>query len=273
LNEGGGVGLKDGKAIRNSVQTSEKVSVSFQLEVKNSGGHSSVPRKDNAIYHLAGGLVRLSNFDFPLHLNDTTRAYFEKTAQFENENTAADIHAVLSDPPDPAALARLSTSPLYNAQLRTACVATMLQGGHAVNALPQLATAKVNCRIMPGEPVDGVKATLERVLADDQIAVTQIDQAVLSEPSKLNEEIGGAIEKLSHEFWPGAVVVPIMSTGATDGSYLRNAGIPTYGHSGMANDINDIRAHGKDERVPIKSFYEGDEYLYRLVKTLSGGGS
>jgi acetylornithine deacetylase/succinyl-diaminopimelate desuccinylase-like protein len=126
---------------------------------------------------------------------------------------------------------------------------------------------------MPGEPVDGVKATLERVLADDQIAVTQIDQAVLSVPSKLNEEIGSAIEKLSHEFWPTAVVLPIMSAGATDGSYLRNAGIPTYGHSGMANDINDIRAHGKDERVLIKSFYEGDEYLYRLVKSLSGGGS
>ena len=273
LNEGGGVGLKDGKAIRNSVQTSEKVSVSFQLEVKNSGGHSSVPRKDNSIYHLAAGLVRLSSFDFPLHLNDTTRAYFGKIAQFENEKTAADIRAVLSDKPDPAALARLSANPGYNAQFRTTCVATMLQGGHAVNALPQLATAKVNCRIMPGEPVDGVKATLERVLADDQIAVTQTDQAVLSEPSKLNEEIGGAIEKLSHEFWPNAVVLPVMSTGATDGSYLRNAGIPTYGHSGMANDINDIRAHGKDERVPVTSFYEGDEYLYRLVKTLSGGGS
>src|SRR3984957_16835816 len=273
LNEGGGVGLKDGKAIRNSVQTSEKVSVSFQLEVKNSGGHSSVPRKDNSIYHLAAGLVRLSSFDFPLHLNDTTRAYFEKIAQFENEKTAADIHAVLSDKPDPAALARLSANPGYNAQFRTTCVATMLQGGHAVNALPQLATAKVNCRIMPGEPVDGVKATLERVLADDQIAVTQTDQPTLSAPSALSDNIIGPITKLSAEFWPGAVVLPIMSAGATDGSYLRNAGIPTYGHSGMANGINDIRAHGKDERVPIKSFYEGDEYLYRLVKTLSGGGS
>jgi acetylornithine deacetylase/succinyl-diaminopimelate desuccinylase-like protein len=273
LNEGGGVGLKDGKPIRNSVQTSEKVSVSFQLEVRNSGGHSSVPRKDNAIYHLADGLVRLSKFEFPVHLNDTTRAYFEKTAQFESENTAADMRAVVADQPDPDAVGRLSASPLYNAQLRTTCVATMLQGGHAVNALPQLATAQVNCRIMPGEAVDDIKAALVRVLADDQIAVTQIDQAELSEPSKLDEEIGGAIEKLSHEFWPGAVVLPVMSSGATDGSYLRNAGIPTYGHSGMANDIGDIRAHGKDERVPVKSFYQGDEYLYRLVKMLSGGTS
>jgi acetylornithine deacetylase/succinyl-diaminopimelate desuccinylase-like protein len=147
----------------------------------------------------------------------------------------------------------------------------MLEGGHAVNALPQLASAKVNCRIMPGESVDEIKATLERVLADDQITVTKIDQPVLSAPSALHEEIMGAIEKLSREFWPTAVVLPTMSAGATDGSYLRNAGIPTYGHSGLAGDINDIRAHGKDERILIKSFYEGDEYLYRLVKMLAGG--
>jgi acetylornithine deacetylase/succinyl-diaminopimelate desuccinylase-like protein len=149
----------------------------------------------------------------------------------------------------------------------------MLGGGHAINALPQLASASVNCRVMPGEPIDEVKATLERVLADDQIAVTQLGQPVLSAPSALHEEIMGTIEKLSQEFWPGAVVLPTMSAGATDGSYLRNAGIPTYGHSGLAGDINDFRAHGKDERVLVKSFYEGDEYLYRLVKMLSGGGS
>ena len=274
LNEGGGVGLRDGKAIRNSVQTTEKVSQGYLLTVKNRGGHSSVPVRDNAIYHLAEGLVRLSKFSFPHRFNDTTRAYLERMAQFESEQTAADIRAVLSDKPDPAALSftRLASNPGYNAQLRTTCVATMLEGGHAINALPQLATAKVNCRIMPGEPVEEVKATLERVLADDQIAVTQLGTPVLSAPSELHEEIMGAIEKLSQEFWPGAVVLPVMSTGATDGSYLRNAGIPTYGHSGLANDIRELRAHGKDERVMIKSFYEGDEYLYRLVKMLSGGG-
>lgn len=273
LNEGGGVGLKNGKAIRNSVQTSEKVSVSFLLEVKNRGGHSSVPSRDNAIYRLAEGLVRLSKFSFPLNLNETTRAYFERTAQFEGEQTAADMRSVLSDKPDPAAMSfvRLAANPVYNSQLRTTCVATMLEGGHAVNALPQLATAKINCRIMPGEPVDDVKATLERVLADDQITVAQIDKAVLSAPSALHEEIMGAIEKLSGEFWPTAVVLPTMSAGATDGSYLRNAGIPTYGHSGLAGDINDIRAHGKDERILVKSFYDGQEYLYRLVKMLAGG--
>ncbi len=273
LNEGGGVGLKDGKPIRNSVQTSEKVSLSYRLDVKNRGGHSSVPAKDNAIYHLAEGLVRLSKFTFPLHLNETTRAYFERTAQFEGDQTAADMRAALSDKPDPSAMSfvRLAANPVYNAQLRTTCVATMLEGGHAVNALPQLASAKVNCRIMPGESVDEIKATLERVLADDQITVTQLDQPVLSAPSALHEEIMGAIEKLSREFWPTAVVLPTMSAGATDGSYLRNAGIPTYGHSGLAGDVNDVRSHGKDERILIKSFYEGDEYLYRLVKMLAGG--
>src|SRR5580704_7411428 len=208
LNEGGGVGLKDGKAIRNSIQTSEKVSVSFQLEVKNSGGHSSVPRKDNAIYHLADGLSRLATFDFPLHLNDTTRVFFERSAQFESGQMAADMKAVVADKPDPEALARLGNNAGYNAQLRTTCVATMLQGGHAVNALPQLATAKVNCRVMPGEPIEEIKATLVRVLADDQIVVTQEGRAVLSEPSKLSEDIVGAIEKLSRETWPDAIVVP-----------------------------------------------------------------
>jgi acetylornithine deacetylase/succinyl-diaminopimelate desuccinylase-like protein len=243
--------------------------------VKNHGGHSAVPIKDNAIYHLAEGLVRLSKFDFPPKLNETTRAYFDRTAQLEGGQTAADMHAVLSDQLDPAtpSFVRLTANPGYNALLRTTCVATMLEGGQAFNALPQLASATVNCRVMPGEAVDEVKATLERVLADDQITITQIDQPVLSTPSALNEEIMGSIEKLSKEFWPGATVLPTMSAGATDGSYLRNAGIPTYGHSGLAGDVNDSRIHGKDERVLVKSFYEGDEYLYRLVKSLSGGGT
>jgi len=275
LNEGGGVGLKDGKPIRNSVQTSEKVVLNYQLDVKNKGGHSAVPLKDNAIYHLAEGLVRLSKFSFPLKLNETTRAYFERTAQFEGEQTAADIRALLSDKPDPSAMSfvRLAANPVYNSQLRTTCVATMLEGGQAINALPQLASAKVNCRVMPGEPVDEVKATLERILADDQIVVTQLGSPVLSAPSALNEEVMGSIEKLSQQFWPGAVVLPVMSSGATDGSFLRNAGIPTYGHSGLASDVNDGgRIHGKDERVLVKSFYQGEDYLYRLVKMLSGGG-
>jgi acetylornithine deacetylase/succinyl-diaminopimelate desuccinylase-like protein len=273
LNEGGSVGLKNGKPIRNSIQTSEKVSLSYQLEVKNRGGHSSLPTRDNAIYHLAEGLVRLSKFTFPFKLNETTRAYFERIAQFEGDQMAADIRSVISGHPDPASmsLVRLSVNPAYNAQLRTTCVATMLEGGHAYNALPQVARATVNCRIMPGEPVDEVKATLVRVLADDQISVAQIDEPVLSAPSALHQEIMGAVEKVSDEFWPGTPIVPTMSAGATDGSYLRNAGIPTYGHSGLASDVDDVRVHGKDERVLVKSYFDGQDYLYRLVKVLSGG--
>jgi len=273
LNEGGSVGLKNGKPIRNSVQTSEKVSLSYQLEVKNRGGHSALPNRENAIYRLAEGLARLSKFSFPFELNETTRAYFERTAELEGEQVAADIRSVISGRPDPASLSlvRLSANPVYNAQLRTTCVATMLEGGQAYNALPQVARATVNCRIMPGEPVNEVKATLVQVLADDQIAVTQIGEPILSAPSALHAEIMGVVGKLSAEFWPGAPIVPTMSAGATDGSYLRNAGIPTYGHSGLAGDVDDVRVHGKDERVLVKSFFDGQEYLYRLVKMLSGG--
>ena len=166
LNEGGGVGLKAGKPVRNTVQTSEKISISYELEVKNKGGHSSLPARDNAIYRLAAGLTRLSEFNFPVKFNETTRAYFERAAEWEGPQAAADIRSVISGKPDPASpsITRLSANTVYNAQLRTTCVATMLEGGHAVNALPQTARAKVNCRVLPGESVPEVKATLERVL-------------------------------------------------------------------------------------------------------------
>src|SRR4030095_2928830 len=162
LNEGGGVGEKNGKLIRNSVHSSEKVSVTYRLEVKDRGGHSSVPRTDNAIYHLADGLARLAKFNFPLNLNATTRAYFEDSAKLEAPQTAADIRSVLSNRPDPASLNRLYADATYNAQLHTTCVATMLQGGHAYNALPQTASAMLKCRVMPGEPMEGARATVTR---------------------------------------------------------------------------------------------------------------
>jgi acetylornithine deacetylase/succinyl-diaminopimelate desuccinylase-like protein len=269
LNEGASVGTKDGKPLRNGIQTSEKVTSSYSLEVKNPGGHSSLPSKDNAIYHLAQGLTRLSQFEFPLKLNETTRAFFERSSRQEDGRLGADMLAVTFPQPDPAAVARLTAMPVYNAQLRTTCVATMIEGGHAYNALPQTARATVNCRVLPGEPLEEVKKTLVRVLADDQIAMTQINKPVESPPSPLNPKVIGAIERLSAEFWPGIAVIPVMSSGATDGSYLRNAGIPTYGHSGRAGEISENRQHGKDERLLVKSFFEGQEYLYRLVKTLS----
>jgi acetylornithine deacetylase/succinyl-diaminopimelate desuccinylase-like protein len=269
LNEGGGVGLRNGKALRNSVQTSEKVFVDYSVEVKNSGGHSSVPSKDNAIYHLAGGLTRLSQFDFPIKLNETTSAWLEEAAASEDKQIGTDMISVASGHPDPAAVARLSAKPVYNAQLRTTCVATLLEGGHADNALPQKAQANVNCRVLPGESIDEVQKTLVRVVADDQISVAPSLIDVQSTPSPLKPEILGAIKHVTAEFWPGIPVIPIMSTGATDGRFLRNVGIPVYGTSGLASDIDDVRAHGKDERVLVKSFYDGQEYLYQLVKLLS----
>jgi acetylornithine deacetylase/succinyl-diaminopimelate desuccinylase-like protein len=273
LNESGGVGLKAGKPLRNTVQTSEKISINYELEVRNKGGHSSLPAKDNAIYRLAAGLVRLSEFNFPVKFTETTRAYFERAAEWEGPQAAADIRSVLAGEPDPASpsITRLSANPLYNAQLHTTCVATMLEGGHAVNALPQTARAKVNCRILPGESVPEVEETLQRVLADDQITVTQTSEPILSAPSALNPEVMGAIKKITDEIWPGIPVVPFMSAGATDASALRNAGIPTYGNTGLSGDMEDVRVHGKDERISVEAFYQGLDYHYRLVKALSEG--
>ena len=271
LNEGASVDLKNGKPLRNGVQTSEKVPVNYRLEVTNAGGHSSVPGKDNAIYRLAEGLARLGKFDFPVQLNETTRAWLERASRLEDPQTAADMQSIASARLDPAAVSRLSAKPVYNAQLRTTCVATMLEGGHAANALPQVARATVNCRVLPGEPVEEVQKTLVSVLADEHISVTPTWVHVASAPSPLNPEIMKTIEKLSNEFWPGIPVIPAMSTGATDSSFLRNAGIPTYGHSGRASDIDDNRLHGKDERLLVTSFFDGHEYLYRLVKALSSG--
>jgi acetylornithine deacetylase/succinyl-diaminopimelate desuccinylase-like protein len=271
FNEGAGVGLKDGKPVRVGVQTSEKVPANFLLEARNPGGHSSLPTRDNAIYRLSAGLVRLGKFDFPVQLNETTRAWLERAAPLEEAQVAADMRAVAAGRADAAAIERLSSKPIYNAQLRTTCVATLLQGGHAENALPQSARATVNCRVLPGESIVDVQKTLVRVLDDEQISVTPTWVHVSSAPSPLNQEIMQAVETLSARFWPGAPVIPSMSTGATDGSFLRNAGIPTYGHSGLGMNIDDIRAHGKDERILVKSFYEGVEYLYQLVKVLASG--
>jgi acetylornithine deacetylase/succinyl-diaminopimelate desuccinylase-like protein len=272
LNEGGGLGLKNGRPLEMDIQTSEKVYQSYWLEVRNPGGHSSLPTKDNAIYRLAEGLTRLAKFDFPVNLNETTRTYFERMAALEEGQVALDMKAVTRPEPDAGAVARLSAIPLYNAQLRTTCVATRVEAGHADNALPQTARALVNCRILPNESPQEVYETIRRVLADDQISVTPVGNAASSPASPLNPEVLRAVGKLTEEFWPGTPVIPTMVTGATDGRFLRNAGIPTYGVDGFGGDLYDVRAHGKDERMPVKSFYEGLEFSYRLVKALSGGG-
>ena len=271
VNEGGGGNMRKGKYLTNEIQASEKVFQDFHLEVTNPGGHSSLPVKDNAIYHLAGGLARLAAFDFPVQMNEVTRGYFERSASVQDDpKMAADMRAVARPTPDAAAAARLSAAvPFYNSLMRTTCVATRLQGGHANNALPQMAGANVNCRILPGVSPTSVKDKLVEVLADPQIKVTFVGEANPSKPSPLRPDVMNAVESLTKQMFPGVVVVPVMSTGATDGLYLRNGEIPTYGIDGTFGDLDDVRAHGKDERVGVKQFYEGLEFQYRLIKMLA----
>jgi len=269
LNEGGGGTIKDGKYVSNRVQASEKVYQDFTLEVKNPGGHSSLPVKDNAIYHLAGGLTRLAAFDFPVKLNEVTRGLFERMAASQPGPLGEAMKGLLKSPRPPAAVEAVAKVPYLNAMMRTTCVATMLSGGHAANALPQTAKANVNCRMLPGDTTEETRATLVRVLADDEITVTPVAAAKPSSPSPLNPEVMGAIERLTQKMWPGVPVMPVMGTGATDSLYLRRVGIPTYGVDGIFEDIDDTRAHGRDERIGIKPFYDGLEFLYQLAKTLS----
>lgn len=269
LNEGGGGAMKDGVRISNGVQASEKVYQSFRLVATNPGGHSSLPVRDNAIYRLADALGRIRDYDFPVVLNEVTTAFFERSAALQTGELATSMLGVLQNPPDPAAIALLSRTPFYNSRLRTTCVATMLEGGHAENALPQRAQATVNCRVLPGESIDSVQKTLETVIGDDQVVISRINNANPSPPSPLTAEVLGPIEEITEAMWPGVPVLPMMSTGATDGLYLRNAGIPVYGVSGLFHEIEDNRAHGQNERVRSDVFFEGQEFLYRLTKALS----
>ncbi|HYL84439.1 MAG TPA: M20/M25/M40 family metallo-hydrolase [Candidatus Angelobacter sp.] len=279
INLDGGEFEKDhGKRILAGIQASEKVYVDFQFESLNSGGHSSVPTPDNAIYHLAGALARLQSFSFPLHMNEITRNYFERNAALVTGQTSADMKAVARQSPDPAAAQRLSESPYFNSLLRTTCVATMLSGGHAPNALPQTARANVNCRIFPGEEPQQVLKTLERVANDPKVKISFVSQigpdgkevpVVPVPPSPLLPEVTQAMERTLGAAWPGVPLVATMSTGATDGRITRIAGIPTYGISCMFFDINDDRSHGKDERVGVQDFYDGVDFNYKFIRALS----
>lgn len=266
--DAGGGQISHGRRLMFSVQQAEKTYVSFRLTVKNRGGHSSLPTKDNAIYRLAEGLTRLEKFDFPVKLNEVTHTFLERMSGIEKGRTAADMKAVLETPPDPQAVARLSEQPFYNAVLRTTCVATMLSGGHAENALPQSAEAVVNCRVLPNDSPDEVERTLHRVVADPQIGISRIQPAEASPVSPFEGGVFSIVEKTADSMWPGIPVIPVMETGATDGKWLRIAGIPTYGVSGIFYDVDDIRAHGKDERTPVEAFYEGLEFGHRLMKAL-----
>jgi acetylornithine deacetylase/succinyl-diaminopimelate desuccinylase-like protein len=269
LNEGGWGEALGGTPISNDLQVSEKYVINYRLEVRNKGGHSSLPVADNAIYHLAGALDRLARFGFPLKTNDVTRAYFRAMAGIEKGPVSADLAKVAEG--DTAAMTRVARgSTSWNATLRTTCVATQLEGGHARNALPQLAAANVNCRVLPEDRAEYVTATLKRVVDDTAVAVT-IEGTPMSGPaSRMRDDLMQAVTAVTSSLWPGVPAVPMMVMGATDGLYLRAAGIPTYGIQGIFYDRDDIRFHGRDERVKVQSFYEGQTFLYELVKRLAG---
>lgn len=265
--DAGGGEIHDGRATQFVVQTAEKIYLSFQLEVRNKGGHSSVPEEDNAIYRLSGAIGRLAAHRFPVRLNATTTAYFERSAANQTADVAADMRRVARSA-DSAAVNRLAQTPYYNSLMRTTCVATRLFAGHADNALPQLARATVNCRLLPDESPDSVQAVLNRVIGDTAVHLSQLAPPTPSPASPLRPDVMGAIERLAREMWPQAAIVPEMSTGATDGLYARNAGIPVYGVSAVFERVDDIRAHGRDERIGVKAYHDAATFWYRLVKTL-----
>jgi acetylornithine deacetylase/succinyl-diaminopimelate desuccinylase-like protein len=268
LNEGARGVLVNGKPVEHQIGLAEKQFVNLRLEVRNAGGHSARPVPDNAIYHLAGALHRLSTFGFEFRLNDITRAYFAQTAKAASGSQAADLTRVAAD--DRQAIERVAAaSPLLNAMMRTTCVATQLEGGHATNALPQLAAANINCRLLPDDSLDRVVGELKKVIADPQVSITVANNEGASPASPMRPDIMRTFTRLTDTMWPGAITVPSMAVGGSDGRILRSAGIPTYGVTGFFHDRDDARAHGRDERMPVESFYAGQAFLYEFVKQLS----
>jgi acetylornithine deacetylase/succinyl-diaminopimelate desuccinylase-like protein len=265
--------LDHGKRMLVGIQASEKLYQDFDLKVTNPGGHSSLPTSENAIYQLSDGLARLEHYQFPFELNEVTREYFAREAGIVGGQTGADMKAILSTPPDAAALARLSAIPYYNSRVRTTCVATRLEGGHANNALPGMARANVNCRILPGHSPDEIQAMIVKVLDDPRVLVSRAAGLAGSgrpnPPSPLRPDLMSALAKVTNEMWPGVPIVPVMDAGASDGAISRAAGFPTYGLPGLFMDVDDDRSHGRDERIRVASFNDGVDFYYRLVKTLS----
>jgi acetylornithine deacetylase/succinyl-diaminopimelate desuccinylase-like protein len=279
--DAGGVTSAKGKIVNVDVEASEKLYADFQLTATNAGGHSSLPVAENAIYRVTDALARLEKLTFPLELNDVTRTYFERRAPLENGQTKDDMNAVLHTPPDPAAAMRLSQDPRYNSLLRTTCVPTRVSGGHANNALPQLAQAIVNCRILPGHSPEQIRQMLTGAVNDAKVKVQYIDnngaaadrapETKAFPPVMPKPEILQPLERVAAEMWPGAPVIPEMETGASDSIHTIAAGIPSYGVSGMAIDQDDVRAHGRDERIRVSSYYDGVEFYYRYLKALAEG--
>ncbi len=272
LNEGGGGRLgPDGKPLLLAVQVSEKTSQNYTLEARNPGGHSSMPRPDNAINELAAALTRIAAYSFPVKIDATTRAFWTRTAAIVPPPVGAAMRAVVANPDDAAAAAALSRDPLFNSTLRTTCVATLVDAGHAENALPQRASANINCRIFPGETIEGVRDVLARVIADPGISVTaKPRRGPLSSPAPLDAAVLGPATAIANQMYPGVPLIPIMSTGASDSIYLAAAGIPSYGVPGIFYEADGGGIHGLNEHIRVKSVLDGRDYLFRLIQTYAG---
>jgi acetylornithine deacetylase/succinyl-diaminopimelate desuccinylase-like protein len=274
LNEGAGGELDENdKPVALQIQAGEKVYQDFALEASDVGGHSSRPTKNNPIVRLSVGLAKLGAHDFAIALNQATRGYFEAEAKLMPPEVAADMRAVLKNPPDEAAAERLwAVNPGWNGSLRTTCVVTEIEGGHAPNALPQHVRANVNCRILPGVPIAEVQKEIVKVLGDGKISVSPTGEAGMqAPPPPLSERIMGPVRKVAESIWPGVAIVPTMATGATDGRFLNATGVPTYGLSGMFHDAEGSRAHGLNERIRVKSLMDGRRFLYEVVKLYANG--
>jgi acetylornithine deacetylase/succinyl-diaminopimelate desuccinylase-like protein len=273
INEGGGGALANGRPIFQSIQAAEKVYLDFSLTATNPGGHSSVPRPDNAIYELAAALTRLSKLQFPVALNEITRPFLEQTAKVEPRAAmAAAMRALVANPADEGAAATLSTDPRFASMLRTTCVATRLSGGHAYNALPQRATANVNCRIVPTSNMEEVRTALVAAIADTGIVIgftTPPHAKFGAVPTPVDPQLLAATTAITRRMWGDIPVIPTMSTGATDGHYLREVGIPTFGVSGLFSEGGENNAHGRDEKMRVHSYYDGLEFLDQLVRTIT----
>ena len=269
LNEGAGGELdKNGKHVALQIQAGEKVYQDFKLEASDVGGHSSRPTHDNPIAHLAAGLAKLSDYNFPVAFNQATKGYYEAESKLVAPDVAAQMRAVLADPKDEAAIDKLwAINPGWNSMLRTTCVVTQIDGGHAPNALPQHVSANVNCRILPGVPIEDVRKQIASVMGDAKIKVEPTgDPGIQSPPPPLSERMMEPVRKIAESMWPGVAIVPTMSTGATDGRFLNASGVPTYGLSGMFHDAEGSRAHGLNERIRVKSLLDGRKFLYEIVK-------
>jgi acetylornithine deacetylase/succinyl-diaminopimelate desuccinylase-like protein len=274
---------KDGKPEVMEIDASEKIYSDYQFVVTDSGGHSSLPKPKNPIYQLSAALVRLQQYKFPLELSDVTRAYYERMSKMQSGQRAIDIKAILKNPADRAADTRLSQGIDDNAMLHTTCVATRVEAGHANNALPQRAAAIVNCRILPGHTKQEIRDTLLRLVADPAVAIhyfsnnsvasDQVPATPVFTPHPLRPDVLNIVEKITNQMWPGTPVIPTMARGASDGIFTSAAGMPTYIVAGVAIDRNDDREHGRDERVGVKSFYDGLSFWDRFLRTLAGAGS